>query len=85
MLGQLPPSSTNLPCKQRCLPAAPQIQDKAPVCKGQDRAGKRNDLSAWQIFSEMKCYSTDANTHASCVFQKTQSAGMPEHHAGAWI
>lgn len=34
---------------QRCLPTAPHIQDRAPVCERQDRAGRRRDLSAWQI------------------------------------
>lgn len=34
---------------QRCLPTAPRIQDRAPVSDRQDRAGRRHDLSAWQI------------------------------------
>lgn len=56
MFGWLPYSSASLSCKQRCLPTSLQIQDKAHVCKGQDRAGKRNDLSAWQV--SLKCNAT---------------------------
>lgn len=101
MFGCLPSSSTSLSCKQHCLPAALQIQEKAYVCKGQDRARKRNYLPAWQI--SLKCNATPwmlTPTQAVC-FKKTWCfsssffhsllllvfihTGMPEHHSGAWM
>lgn len=73
MFGWLPSSSTTLSCKQHRLPPALQIQDKAHVCEGQDRAGKGNDLSAWQISPKCNANPWMLTPMQAVCFKKTRA------------